>query len=83
MTRLERVKVGFPLLGGNAPVDGAGIIGRGVQSCVLSAVFELIDEIALILFELGLSLRFLLFEVSFLVGNLFFGYADNFLQERF
>ena len=50
---------------------------------MLSAVFELIDEISLILFELGFSLRFLLFEVGFLVGNLFFGYADNFLQKRF
>ena len=48
---------------------------------MLSAVFELVDEIALILFELGFSLCFLLFEVGFLIGNLFFGYADNFLQK--
>lgn len=46
---------------------------------MLSAVFELVDEIALILFELGFSLCFLLFEVGFLIGNFFFGYADNFL----
>ena len=79
MTRLKRAKVGFPLLGGNVPVDGAGIAGRGVQPFMLSAVFELVDEIALILFELGFSLCFLLFEVGFLICNLFFGYADNVL----
>ena len=46
---------------------------------MLLAGFELIDKSALILFELGFSLCFLLFEVGFLIGNLFFGYADNFL----
>lgn len=50
---------------------------------MLLAGFELIDKSALILFEFGFSLRFLLFKVGFLVGNLFFGYADNFLQKRF
>lgn len=48
---------------------------------MLLAGFELIDKSALILFEFGFSLRFLLFKVGFFVGNLFFGYADNFLQK--